>query len=59
MSVPHVDDWTIERWKLEPRLHGPDLDDPNLDVAPPLWKDLTLALAVAAVLWLTAAIVFG
>jgi hypothetical protein len=25
---------------------------------PPLWKDLTLALAVAAALWMTAAVVF-
>jgi hypothetical protein len=60
MSIPHVDDWTIDRWKLEPRLHGLEMDDPpGVDVAPPLWKDLTLALAVAAALWLTAAIVFG
>lgn len=58
MRVPHVDDWTIDRWKLEPRLRDPDMEDPTLGVAPPLWKDLTFSLAVAAVLWLTAAIVF-
>jgi hypothetical protein len=34
-------------------------DPPGADVAPPLWKDLTLALAVAAALWITAAILFG
>jgi len=59
MSVPHVDDWTIDRWKLEPRLHLEMEDPPNADVAPALWKDLMLALAVAVVLWLTAVIVFG
>ena len=60
MSVPHYEDWTIERWRLEPRLQRLEIDDPpGLDVAPPLWKDLTLALAVAAALWITAAILFG
>lgn len=60
MSIPHYDDWTIDRWRLEPRLHGLEIDDPpDSDVAPPLWKDLTLALAIAVVLWMTAAIVFG
>ena len=59
VSFPH-DDWTIDRWRLEPRLHGLEIDDPpGSDLAPPLWKDLTLALAVAAAFWLTAAIVFG
>jgi len=60
VSIPHYDDWTIDRWRLEPRLHGLEIDDPlDSDVAPPLWKDLTLALAIAAALWMTAAIVFG
>jgi hypothetical protein len=35
------------------------MDDPPVsDVAPSLWKDLTLALAIAAALWMTAAVVF-
>jgi hypothetical protein len=60
VSIPHYDDWTIDRWKLEPRLNGLQIDDPpETDMAPSLWKDLTLALAIAAALWMTAAIVFG
>jgi hypothetical protein len=60
VSIPHYDDRTIDRWKLEPPLRGLEIDDPpSSDVAPPLWKDLTLAFVVAAALWLTAAIVFG
>ena len=60
MSLPHFDDWTIDRWKLEPHLHGLEMDDPPaVEVAPPLGKHLTLAHSVPAVLWLTAAMVFG
>jgi len=60
VSIPHYDDWTIDRWRLEPRLQGLEIDDPpDSDAAPPLWKDVTLALAIAAALWMTAAIEFG
>jgi len=59
VSIPHYENWTVDRWKLEPKLDRLELDDPPMsDVAPPLWKDLTLALAVAAALWMTAAVVF-
>jgi hypothetical protein len=53
-----ADDWIIERWKTEPRLVG-EFSDPSLEQAPPLWKDLTLASAVAILLWGAAVIVFG
>lgn len=54
------DDWTIDRWRVEPRLDGLKLDDPSpSDQAPPLWKDLTIASILAALLWAAAAVVFG
>lgn len=55
-----ADDWTIERWKTEPRLLvGLEFGDPVVDKAPPLWKDLTVASALALLLWGAAAIVFS
>jgi hypothetical protein len=59
-SMPKTDDWTIERWKTEPRLVGLEFSDlPSVDPAPPLWKDLTVASALAVLLWAAAAVVFG
>jgi hypothetical protein len=55
----NLDDFTIERWKTEPRLVGLEFSDTTIDKAPPLWKDLTVASAVAILLWGAAAIVFG
>ena len=54
-----ADDWTIERWKTEPRLMGLEFSDLSVEQAPPLWKDLTVASALAVLLWAAAAIVFG
>jgi hypothetical protein len=54
-----ADDWTIERWKTEPRLVGLEFSDTTIDQAPPLWKDLTLASALAVLLWAAAALVVG
>ena len=52
------DDWTIDRWKTEPRLIGLEfLEFNDIDQAPPLWKDLTLASAVAVLLWAVALVV--
>ena len=44
-----ADDWTIERWKTEPRLVGLEFGDgaEAVEKAPPLWKDLTVASADA------------
>lgn len=58
MKTRNYDEWTIERWRLEPRYALQFDESLGVDKAPPLWKDLTLALVVALVLWLAAA-VFG
>ena len=55
----NADDWTIERWKTEPRLVGLEFSDPAVEETPPLWKDLTIASAVAVLLWGAAAVIFG
>jgi hypothetical protein len=57
--MPKADEWTIERWRTEPRLMGLEFSESLPDPAPPLWKDLTVASAIAIVLWAAAAIVFG
>jgi hypothetical protein len=54
-----ADDWTIERWKTEPRLVGLEFGDGSVEQAPPLWKDLTVASALAVLLWGAAAVVFA
>ena len=54
-----ADEWTIERWKTEPRLVGLEFTDTTVEPAPPLWKDLTLASIVALLLWGAAAVVFA
>jgi hypothetical protein len=60
MTTRKIDDWTIERWRVEPRLVGLEFDESTpSEEAPPLWKDLMVASAVAALLWAAAAIVFG
>lgn len=57
--MPKADEWTIERWRTEPRLVGLEFNDVSSEPAPPLWKDLTLASAIALLLWGAAAVVFG
>jgi len=55
----NADDWTIERWRTEPRLVGLEFSDATVEKAPPLWKDLTLASALAVLLLGAAAALFG
>jgi hypothetical protein len=54
-----ADEWTIERWRTEPRLVGLEFSDASVEPAPPLWKDLTLASALAVLLLGAAALVFA
>jgi hypothetical protein len=59
LSTRKHDEWTIDRWRLEPRSTGLEFDDsPVIEQAPPLWKDLTLASVVALLLWIAAATLF-
>jgi hypothetical protein len=55
----HYDDWVIESWRIEPRLRALEVDIEEPDQNPPLWKDLTLASVVAAVLWGVAAVILN
>ncbi len=57
MTTDNADDWTIERWKTEPRLVGLEFSD-AAEQAPPLWKDLSVASALAILLWAAALVVF-
>ena len=59
MASRHYDDWTVESWRIEPRLKALEVDFDEAEQNPPLWKDLTLASAVALVLWTAAALLFG
>ena len=59
MTTRKADDWTIERWKTEPRLVMPEYSDLSVEDATPLWKDLTLASALAVLLWAAAAVALG
>ena len=61
MRARHYDDWTIESWRIEPRLRPMDANDndSDADANPPLWKDVTLASIVAGLLWGAAALMFS
>lgn len=59
MRTHKADDWTIERWRTEPRLVGLEFSDTIVENAPPLWKDLTVASVIAVLLWIAAAVVFS
>ena len=57
MSKRKADDLTIERWKTEPRIVNLEFSD-AVEQAPPLWKDLTIASALAVLLWGAALVIF-
>ena len=58
VNTRKYDEWTVERWRLEPR-YVLEFDEPVIDKAPPLWKDLTLAAIFALVLMGAAVAAFG
>lgn len=60
MDTRNLDDWTIKRWRTEPRFGVLEFDESDrTEQAPPLWKDLTIASVVALLLWMAAAAVFS
>ena len=60
MNTRNYDEWTVERWRLEPRRVLEFDDSFAVEKAPPLWKDLTLAAVFVLVLLLAAAaVLFG
>ena len=58
-SRHYDDDWTVETWRIEPRLRPVEAEMDESDHNPPLWKDLTLASIIAALLWGAAAAMFS
>jgi hypothetical protein len=48
-TLGKAEDWTIKRWRTEPRLVGLEFSDSIRDASPPIWKDLAVAMAVLAV----------
>jgi hypothetical protein len=48
-TLRKADDWTVERWRTEPRLVGLEFSESIRDAATPLWKDLAVVVIVLAV----------
>jgi hypothetical protein len=60
MKARDFENWTVNRWRLEPRVQGFEFEDlSNGEQTPPLWKDLTMASVVAVLLWAVAALVLA
>ena len=57
MRTRNFSDWTIERWRTEPRLRMTDIEVEDAGENPPLWKDVTYASVIALLLWAMAAAV--
>ena len=58
MRTRNFDEWTIDRWRTEPRLRMAEIEIEDAgEKSPPLWKDLTVASVIAMVLWAMAVIV--
>lgn len=59
MRSRHYDDWTVESWRLEPRVRPVDADADERESHPPLWKDVALASIIALLLWMAAAMMLA
>ena len=54
MRTQNFDNWTIDKWRTEPRLRL-QLDVEDHDGSPPLWKDIAYACLLAVLIWVVAA----
>lgn len=53
MRSGHYDDWTIETWRIG---GSPEPERAARPSDPPFWKDLTVALIVALLVWAMAGV---
>lgn len=51
MQTLKGDDWTIERWRTEPRLVGLTFGDETSPRRTAVWRGLTIGSVVALLLW--------
>jgi hypothetical protein len=60
MRTRDYEELTVDRWRTEPHWANLQIDEPDqIEQAPPLWKDLTLASVIAAALWAAAILLFN
>jgi hypothetical protein len=60
MHIHDYDEWTVKRFRVEPRISQTDFEEAlSKEGNPPLWKDLAIASALAGLFWLAAAGIFA
>jgi hypothetical protein len=61
LKTRELDNRTISRWQLQPRVHGLEWENPSagMEQTPPIWADLALASVVAVLLWIVGAAIFA
>ena len=60
MHTRNSGNWTVDHWRLEPRISGLEFEEsPLAEKTPALWKDLTLASVLALLFWIAAAAIFS
>ena len=48
-TLGKADEWTVKRWRTEPRLVGLEFSESIREASPPIWKDLAVAVVVLAI----------
>jgi hypothetical protein len=57
LHTRNFNEWTIDRWRIEPRYHPLDIEVSETAENPPLWKDIAVASLIALGFWAMAALV--